>query len=57
MYCNFADVCGLFDLKQNICCFYCEHRNNCKGICSEFSGNNFIEEIAKNCTDFIKATE
>ena len=54
MYCNFMSECGLNNMKENICCFYCKHRNNCNGICSEFSGSYFVEEVAKNCEDFME---
>lgn len=43
--------CGMNNIKDRRCCFYCEYKNNCSGFCLvlEYLGD---EEVALNCDYF-----
>lgn len=49
---EYEDNCGMYNMTEQKCCFYCEHRYYCEGFCQYLEDNGITEENAKRCSDF-----
>lgn len=49
---NVDGACGLNNVTDGRCCFYCEFKSSCSGICITLESEGDYEDIAKVCFDF-----
>lgn len=53
MECN-NKACEMNNVTDNRCCFYCEYKANCMGLCVNLQSDGDYEDVAKGCIDFVE---
>ena len=56
MECTYMEECGMNDVIDGRCCFYCEYKEECNGYCSELEEDCDNELNAKRCI-YLKENE
>ena len=49
---EYEDNCGMYNVKEQRCCLFCEHGKYCEGFCSYLEKEGLTLENAKRCSDF-----
>jgi len=48
--------CGIQDVEDNICCFFCKLKNNCKMFCTAIDRECVSEEDIEECENYEKVS-
>lgn len=46
--------CGLNDLRDNICCYFCEFKDSCGGFCTAIDREFTSEDDINDCENAIE---
>lgn len=44
--------CGMYDMEESICCFFCKHKSYCKGVCIDIEDDVNDISLLEKCSDF-----